>query len=145
MSEVVVRAREVQIFVADQLYAEVPPEFTDVEEWKEIQSHLSRALKELETLVGETPEEEGELVLALLMGHCVAVRNSQSVTRALERAERVLPLLSDPVLKCKLACFCYLEFPEEELLETVRFCMEEVKNSGRGDEVLQVEKMIMEL
>ena len=139
------KAREVQAFVANQLYAEAPPEFTDVEEWKEIQSYLSAALKELETLAGDTPEEEGELVLALLMGNCVSVRNSHSVTRALERAERVLPLLSDPVLKCKLAYFCYLEFPEEELLETVRSCIEEVNRAGRGEEVRQVEKMMMEL
>ena len=145
MNEVADRAREVQAFVANQLYAEVPSEFTDVEEWKEIQTHLSSALKELETLAGTSPEEEGELVLALLMGHCVAVRNSQSVTRALERAERVLPLLSDPVLKCKLACFCYLEFPDEELMETVRSCIEEVNRAGRGEEVRQVEKMMMEL
>ena len=88
MCDAVSRAREVQAFVSNQLYAEVPPEFTDVEEWKDIQSHLVLALKELEALEGKSPEEEGELVLAILMGNCVAVRNAQSVSRALVRAER---------------------------------------------------------
>lgn len=145
MCDVVGRAKEVQTFVANQLYAEVPSEFTDVEEWKEIQTHLSSALKELEALEGKSPEEEGELVLAILMGNCVAVRNPQSVSRALERAEWVLPLITDPVLKCKLASFCYLEFPDEELLETVCSCIEEVKLLGKDEEIRQVEKMILDI
>ncbi len=145
MSNAISRAKEVQAFVGKQLYADAPPEFTDVEEWRSVQLHLSMALKELDALKGDTPEEEGELVLAILMGHCIAVRNSQCVSRTLERAERVLPLLSDPVLKCKLACFCYLEFPNEELLETVLSCIGDVKRQGRGNEILQVEKMISDL
>ena len=140
-----VRVREVQELAGRLLCPEEVPVYTDVEQWKQIQMHLSLALKELETLAGDSPEEEGERLLALLMGNCVAVRNSDSVSRALERAELVLPLLSDPVLKCKLACFCYLEFPDEELLETVRSCMEEVNRAGRGEEIRQVEKMMMEL
>ena len=145
MYDVVVRARKVQAFVTNQLNAEVPPEFTDVEEWKEIQTHLSLALKELEALEGKSPEEEGELVLAILMGNCVAVRNAQSVSRALERGERVLPLLSDAVLKCKLVCFCYLEFPDEELLQTASSLIADVKHMGRGEEILHVEKMILDI
>ena len=139
------RVREVQELAGRLLCPEEVPVYTDVEEWKEIQMHLSLALKELETSAGDTPEEEGERLLALMMGHCVAVRNSQSVSRALERAEQVLPLLSDPVLKCKLACFCYLEFPDEELLDTVSSLMAEVKSSGRGEEIRQVEKMILDI
>ena len=144
MCDVVGRAKEVQTFVANQLFAEFPPEFTDVEEWKDIQSHLVLALKELETFAGSTPDEEGELLLALLMGNCIAVRNAHSLTHALERAERVLPLITDPVLKCKLASFCYLEFPDEELLETVCSFIEEVKLLGKDEEIRQVEKMILE-
>ena len=144
MCDAVSRAKEVQAFVSNQLYAEVPSEFTDVEEWKDIQSHLVLALKELEVLEGKSPEEEGELLLALLMGNCIAVRNAHSVTHTLERAERVLPLITDPVLKCKLASFCYLEFPDEELLETVCSCIEEVKLLGKDEEIRQVEKMILE-
>lgn len=139
------RVREVQELAGRLLCPEEVSVYTDVEQWKEIQTHLSLALKELETLAGDTPEEEGERLLALLMGHCIAVRNSQCVSRTLERAERVLPLLVDPVLKCKLACFCYQEFPDEELLETVLSCIGDVKRQGRGNEILQVEKMISDL
>lgn len=145
MSDVVGRAKEVQTFVANQLFAEIPPEFTDVEEWKDIQSHLSLVLKELETFAGSTPDEEGELLLALLMGNCIAVRNSHSVTHTLERAERVLPLITDLVLKCKLACFCYLEFPDEELLQTASSLIMDVKRMGRGEEIRHVEKMILDI
>ena len=145
MCDAISRAKEVQAFVSNQLYAEVQSEFTDVEEWKDIQSHLVLALKELEALEGKSPEEEGELVLAILMGNCVAVRNAQSVSRALERAERVLPLLSDAVLKCKLACFCYLEFPDEELLQTASSLITDVKRMGRDEEIRHVEKMILDI
>ena len=93
---------------------------------------------------GDTPEEEGELLLAILMGYCVTVRNPQQISRVLGRALWVLPKLDDPVLKCKLAAYCYLEVPDEELLEMVRSLVEELKCSGRGSEVLQIEQMILE-
>lgn len=118
--------------------------FTDVEQWKQMQLHLASTLAELERVQGDTPEEEGELVLALLMGYCVSVRNGAQVSRALERAERVLPRISDPLLKCKLAAYCYVEVPDEELLVMARSLLLELKQQGRGDEVLQVEEMISE-
>ena len=139
------RVREVQELAGRLLCPAEVPVYTDVEEWKEIQTHLSSALKELEALEGKSPEEEGELVLAILMGNCVAVRNAQSVSRALERAERVLPLLSDAVLKCKLVCFCYLEFPDEELLQTASSLITDVKRMRRGEEIRHVEKMILDI
>ena len=136
--------REVQDFAGRLLCPEKMPEFTDVEEWKQVQTHLAAALRELERMEGDSPEEEGELVLAILMGYGITVRNPRNVSRALERAERVLPLLTNPVLKCKLAAHCYLEVPDEELLELVRSLIEELKRSGRGGEVLQIEKMILD-
>ena len=116
--------------------------FTDVEQWKQMQLHLASTLAELERVQGDTPEEEGELVLALLMGYCVSVRNGDQVSQVLERAERVLPRITDPVLKCKLAAYCYVEVPDEELLGMARSLLLELKQQGRGDEVLQVEEMI---
>ena len=44
---------------------EPPSAFTDVEQWKQMQLHLASTLAELEPVQGDTPEEEGELVLAL--------------------------------------------------------------------------------
>ena len=70
------------------------------------------------------------------------MRNGAQVSRALERAERVFPRISDPVLKCKLAAYCYMEVPDEELLVMARSLLLELKQQGRGDEVLQVEEMI---
>ena len=139
-----VRAREVQDFAGKQLYAPAALEFTDVEEWKNVQTHLSAALRELERMQGDTPEEEGELLLAILMGYFVTVRNPQQISHILGRSLWVLPKLTDPVLKCKLAAYCYLEVPDEELLELVRSLVEELKRSGRGSEVLQIEQMILD-
>lgn len=107
--------REVQELVGRLLCPEEMPEFTDVEEWKNLQMRLATALRELEGMAGRTPEEEGELLLALFMGYSVAVRNPKQVARALERAERVLPLLDNPVMKRQLAESCYREVPDEEL------------------------------
>lgn len=136
------RAREVQAFAGNQLYAEVAPAFTDVEEWKLVQSQLGGALKELEKLEGTTPEEEGELLLALLMGYCVTVRNGSQIDRVLERAERVMPRLTDKVLKCKLAAFCYQEVPDEELQELTCSLLRELERDGRGDEVRHLGVMV---
>lgn len=145
MGDAMIRAKEVQAFVGRQFYSDSLPEYVDVEDWKSVQLHLSVALKYLEENKGSTPEEEGELLLAIFMGYCVAIHSDQSVSRTLERAERVLPLLVDPVLKCKLAFFCYREFPDEELMEMVQSLMEEVKRKGREDEIQLIEKLIVEL
>ena len=136
--------REVQSFAARQLSPEAAQEFTDVEQWKLVQLHLATALRELEAVQGDTPEVEGELVLALLMGYGVTVRNGARLACVLERAEQVLPRITDPVLKCKLTAYCYVEVPDEELLDMARSLLLELKQQGRGDEVKLVEEMIAE-
>lgn len=93
---------EVQELVGRLLCSDEGPVLTDLEEWNELQVRLAIALRELEGMVGRTPEEEGELLVALFMGYSVAVRNPKQVERALERAERVLPLLKDEVIKQQL-------------------------------------------
>ena len=139
MSIMMERAREVQAFAGKQLSPDAARDYTDVEQWKLVQTHLSQALAELEKAEGGSPEEEGELVLAILMGYCVTVRNGRNVQRALQRAERVLPHLTDAVLKCKLAVYCYVEFPGEELASMIESLLNEVKAQGRGEEIRQVE------
>ena len=137
------RAWEVQAFAEQQLNPEVSLS-SDLEQWNLAQSLLSAAIRELESMVARTPEEEGELVLAILMAYGVTVRNGRELSAALERAMRVIPLLENPVLKCKLAAYCYLEIPDEELLEMVRSLVEELKEAGRGGEVLQIKQMILD-
>ena len=143
MSEAIKLAKEVQAFAGKQLYVDTVPEFTDVEEWNLMQTHLVRALAMLERMNGNTPEEEGELALAILMGYCVAVRNVQNVQTALKRARRVMPALTDEVLKCKLAVYCYVEFPDEKLAEQVRTLLAELKRQGREEEIRQTEKQFL--
>ena len=143
MSERIRFAQEVQAFAAKQLYVEEVPEFTDIEEWNRAQLHLVKALAELERLDGSTPEEEGELALAILMGYCVAIRNARNVQLALERAKRVMPRLTDEVLKCKLAVFCYVEMPSEELAELIQALLAELKRQGREEEIRQAEKQFL--
>ena len=138
------RVREVQELAERLLSPAKVPEFTDVEEWKLVQTHLAAALRELERMEGESPEEEGELLLAILMGYSVTVRNPLQISHVLGRSLWVLSKLTNPVLKCKLAAHCYQEVPDEELLELVRSLIEELKRSGRGGEVLQIEKMILD-
>lgn len=137
------RAWEVQAFAEQQLNPDGSLS-SDLEQWKLVQSLLASAVRELEGMVAQTPEEEGELVLAILMAYGVTVRNGRELSAALERAMRVLPLLENRVLKCKLAAYCYLEVPDKELLELVRSLVEELKSAGRGSEVLQIEQMILD-
>lgn len=139
MSEAMILAKEVQAFAGKLLHVETPPPLTDIEEWNLMQQHLSIALKELETLHGNTPEEEGEIVLAILMGYCIAVRNGKKVMQALQRAEQVIHQLDDELLKCKLAVHCYVEFPDKKLAAMVLSLLEEVKTQGNSEEIQQVE------
>ena len=143
MSEVIRFAQEVQAFAAKQLYVEEVPDFTDIEEWNQAQLHLVRALAELERLNGCTPEEEGELALAILMGYSVAIRNASNVQLALERAKQVMPRLPNEVLKCKLAVFCYVEIPAEGLAELINTLLVEVKRQGKEEEIRQAEKQFL--
>ena len=135
-------AREVQSFSAKQLSPDAVCDYTDVEQWKVMQTCLVRELAELERAETRNPEEEGELVLALLMGYCVAVRNGTAVQRALERAERVMPLLDDGLLKCRLAVHCCLEVPDEELMEETRALLGKLKRQGKYKEIEALEKLI---
>ena len=132
-------AKEVQAFAGKQLYVDTLPAYTDVAEWNLVQQQLVQALAELNGMKGSHPDEEGELVLAILMGYGLAVRNARNVQQALQRAERVMPCLTDAVLKCKLAVHCYVEFPDEELATMVQALLHEVKGQGRSKEVQQVE------
>lgn len=143
MSERIRFAQEVQAFAAKQLYVEEVPEFTDIEEWNQAQLHLVKALAELERLEGSTPEEEGELALAILMGYSVAIRNARNVQLALERAKQVMPRLTNEVLKCKLAVFCYVEIPNQELAELIQTLLAELKRQGRDEEIRQAEKQFL--
>ena len=130
------------MFSAKQLSPDGSCAYTDVEQWKLMQTCLVRELAELERAETRNPEEEGELVLALLMGYCVAVRNGTAVQRALERAERVMPLLDDGLLKCRLAVHCCLEVPDEELMEETRTLLEKLKRQGKYKEIEALEKLI---
>ena len=143
MSEVIRFAQEVQAFAAKQLYVEEVPDFADMEEWNQAQLHLVKALAELERLNGSTPEEEGELALAILMGYGVAIRNARNVQLALERAKQVMPRLTDEVLKCKLAVCCYVEIPNKELAELIQTLLVEVKRQGLDEEIRQAEKQFL--
>ena len=143
MSEVIRFAQEVQAFAAKQLYVEEVPDFANMEEWNQAQLHLVKALAELERLNGTTPEEEGELALAILMGYGVAIRNARNVQLALERAKRVMPRLTDEVLKCKLAVCCYVEIPNEELAEMIKALLVELKRQGKEGEIRQAEKQFL--
>ena len=124
------RSKELQDLAGKLLYAEQPPVFADATEWMLMQRQLDDALKELERQKGKTPDEEGELVLAILMGCCVTVRNATRVAKALERAEQVLPMLTDEELKCRLAMHCYRECPDEELLALTEQLIEKQKTGG---------------
>ena len=125
-----VRARELQDLAGGLLYAEGPPAFADAEEWMRVQRQLDDAMLVLEGLKGETPDEEGEMVLAILMGCSVTVRNATRVAKALERAEQVLPMLTDEGLKGRLAMLCYQECPDEELLALTEQLIEKQKTGG---------------
>ena len=136
-------ARYIQYVVGQCLTSDVP--FTDVEEWKELQVRLVTGLNTLEEWRGDTPDEEAERLLAILMGHCVSVGSNRCMRDVLVQAEKVLPEVKDPVLRCHLAVFCYMECPDEELERGIHREMMELKKSGRGEEIWMLEKMLEDI
>lgn len=140
MSGTLIVAKEMQYYAGMCLTKELG--YTDVEEWQELQMKLTTGLKELDGREEESPDEEAERLLAILMGYCVVVRDRRRIQRALERAEQVFPRVQDPVLKCHLAVFCYMECRDEELGELAYRLIEEQKVSGREEEVMMVEKLL---
>ena len=63
----------------------------------------------------------------------------------LVQAEKVLPEVKDPVLRCHLAVFCYMECPDEEQERRIHREMMELKNSSRGEEIRMLEKMLEDI
>ena len=138
-----IQAKEIQQLAGRFLYEEAAKPYTDVEEWKEVQGHLATCIENLLKQEGSTPEEEGEIVLAVLMGYAIAVRKRKNIAIAMERANRVLPILEDPVLKCRLAIFCYGECYDEELANLAHRLIEEQKVKGDNQAAVGLEDMLV--
>ena len=139
------QAKEIQQLAGRFLYEEAAKPYTDVEEWKEVQEHLATCIELLLKQEGSTPEEEGEIVLAVLMGYAIAVRKRKNIAVAMERANRVLPILQDPVLKCRLAIFCYGECYDEELANLAHRLIEEQKVKGDSQVATGLEELLLSM
>ena len=139
----ILQAKEIQQLAGKFLYEEAAKPYTDVEEWKEVQEHLSTCIEALLKQEGSTPEEEGEIVLAVLMGYSVAVRKRKNIAIAMERANQVLPLLQDAVLKCRLAIFCYGECYDDKLASMAHQLIEEQKELGDSQAAAGLEDMLV--
>ena len=139
------RAKEIQQLAGQMLQQEAANPYTDIEEWKAIQRHLATCIGILTEKKGSTLQEEGEMVLAILMGYTIAVRNKRNIALALERGFKVLPLLNDPILKCKLAVFCYGECFDEELAKMAYQLIEEQKQTGNDASLYGTEKLLQNI
>lgn len=137
------QAKELQQIVMQCLHKEGQTAYTNVEEWIETQAFLARSVNELLKQKGNTPNEEGERLLAILMGYTIAVRNRRNIAVALEQAERVIPQITDKLLKCKLAVYCYGECLDEELGMMAHRFIEEQKLCGNPKEMACLEELLM--
>ena len=136
------QAKEVQHIASQFLYEEHGEIYTDIEEWTKVQTYLAHSIECLTRQVGTTPEEEGEAVLAILMGYAVAMRNNRNISEALKRAEKVMPCIEDEVLRCHLAVFCYGECFDPKLAETAHGLMRVLGEKGKEDEVKVLEELL---
>ena len=139
------QAKEIQQLAGKFLCEEGVNLYTDIEEWKEVQMHLDTCAEELLKQEGATPDEEGEILLAVLMGYTVAVRKRKNIAVAMERANRVLKGIQDPLLKCKLAVLCYGECFDEELAAMAHQLIEEQKQAGNEVAVSATEVLLLSI
>ena len=142
-NSIILQAKEIQLLAGKFLYEEAANPYTDVEEWKEVQEHLNTCIETLLKQEGSTPDEEGEAVLAILMGYTIAVRNRKNIGKAMLRAQEVLPKITDPVLKCRLTVFCYGECYDEELAQTAHQLIEEQKEGSRDPQLAALEELLL--
>ena len=138
-----IKAREIQQIVKQHLCIEKQKVYTDVEGWCKIQTSLARSINELMKCTGSNPTEEGERLLAILMGYTLAVRNAKNITDTLQQAEKVLPCIDNKLLKCKLAIFCYGECFNKELEVMVHTLMEELRDSENEKELHCLKELMM--
>lgn len=134
--------QQIQQLTEQFLYEGEPNPYTDIGEWIDVQNMLSKGIEKLMMQEGSTPEEEAEAVLAILMGYTIAIRNSENIERTLERAKQVWPLVCHPLLKCKLAIFCYGECYDERLAKEAHLLIEEMKRSGHPEEMKLLENLL---
>ena len=134
-NSIYLQAKEIQRLAGGILQNKENNPFTDVEEWKDVQNQLAIGINYLIQQEGSTPDEEGEAVLAILMGYTIAVRNRKNIGKAMLRAQEVLPKITDPVLKCRLTVFCYGECYDEELAQTAHQLIEEQKEGSRDPQL----------
>ncbi|WP_148467882.1 UpxZ family transcription anti-terminator antagonist [Alistipes sp.] len=89
------------------------------EEFRVRHAETLRLADELFALRGATPDEEGRLCLALLMGYMATIYDSgdkaQRRAAVLDRIVRVLPELEPSLLKCRLLVYAYGELFDERL------------------------------
>lgn len=120
-------AQKIQLLAGTFLSGSSHKKTISIDDWKAVQTALSEGIELLIRQEGSSPDEEGEAVLAILMGYTVAVRNSLHIDRTLERAERIFHKVTNPLLKAKLAVFCYGECFDEELAEMAHQLLEELE------------------
>ena len=142
IDSIYIQAKKVQMLASNFLCEGNTMRFTNVDEWQEMQRELAQCMNVLVRQEGKTIEEEAEIILAILMGYTLAIRNPFHIEMSLKRAERVLPVLGNSVLKCHLAAFCYAESGDEELLDMVYGLMKQLKVEGKGEEIGWVENLL---
>lgn len=139
------QAKELQDLAGRFLYEGNDAAFTDIQDWTTTQNRLTKGIEGLVYGKGNTPNEEAERVLAILMGYAVTMRNPKNIQQALKDAERVLPEVTDDVLKCHLMVFCYAECYDEELGEETHRLLDELKQTGYAEEIALVEEFLENL
>lgn len=84
-----------------------------------------QALDLYNTLEGNTPEEEAELCLSILVALNATFydngRKQQYIQRLLDRCLNVLDKLPDSLLKVRLLTYCYSEVYEEKLAAELHY------------------------
>ncbi|NDV58977.1 UpxZ family transcription anti-terminator antagonist [Bacteroides sp. 519] len=117
------------------------PVYSD--EFSRLNTEVLQQAESLYITKGDTPEEEGELCLALLMGFNASIYNNgdkeEKKQALLDRIFVILDVLNNSVLKCRLLLICYGEVYEDSLLDDAKT----VIMSWGGRELTEDEKGAM--
>lgn len=130
-------AKKLQDEAYKLFYPQDNDEYSYIDKYQEANSRIVRWRNKLAHTQGDTAEEEAEICLALLMGCKAYVRDDERMEKALERTQKVLPLLPDGLVKCSLLIFCYSEVYNEKILEQARQIIGTWQESNLSEEQRQ--------
>lgn len=107
--------RDIRLQAYPTILGTEDPETDTLQDLQQQWQQADQTVSHLLSLHADTPEEEGELCLTLLVVLQTGIRNHKPLDTVIRRAYDVLPRLTDQRLQCHLMVHLFVETEDETL------------------------------